>query len=139
MDAPQDRSRVGIVRPAGGSAQGRGLAAEALAERFLARHGVTTIARNVRCRGGEIDLVCLDHGVLAFVEVRLRSAGRFGGAGESITQAKQRRIVLAARWWLAGAGRARATSPCRFDAILLDALDERRLEWIKNAFGETST
>ncbi len=126
-----------IVGSAAGTTQAAGAAAEALAERFLARHGVALLARNVRCRGGEVDLVCLDHGTLAFVEVRLRRDSRFGGAAASITAAKQARVILAARWWLAGAGRAHAHRPCRFDAVLLDALDERRLEWLRGAFDAT--
>lgn len=92
------------------------------------------VARNVRCRGGEIDLVCLDHGTLVFVEVRLRSNNRYGGAAASITTHKQRRIILAALWWLGGAGMRHAHRPCRFDAILLERLDPNALEWIQGAF-----
>ncbi|KON81077.1 YraN family protein [Azoarcus sp. PA01] len=114
--------------------QASGAAAEALAERFLVRRGLVVLARNVRCRGGEIDLVCLDHGIVVFVEVRLRTNLRFGGAAASITPAKQRRVVLAARWWLAGAGRRHAGRPCRFDAALLADLDEDGVEWLKAAF-----
>jgi putative endonuclease len=124
----------GIVDPATGGAQGRGSAAEALAERFFVRRGLVVLGRNLRCRGGEIDLVCLDRGTVVFVEVRLRRSDRFGGAACSITAAKRRRIVLAAQWWLGGAGRAYAQRPCRFDAALLATLDERRIEWLRGAF-----
>lgn len=123
-----------IVRPPRPGAQGRGGAAEALAERYLAARGLTVLARNIRCRGGEIDLVGLDRGTLVFIEVRLRSGTGFGGAAASITVHKQRRIILAARWWLAGAGRGHAQRACRFDAVLLDALDESRIDWIPAAF-----
>jgi putative endonuclease len=107
-----------------------GDAAEALAASFLARHGLRVLERNWRVRGGEIDLICVDRGCLVFVEVRLRTNSHFGGAAASITTAKQRRIVLAARHYLAG----KREQPCRFDAVLLDGLSETRLEWIKNAF-----
>jgi len=107
-----------------------GDAAEALAASFHARQGLRVLERNWRVRGGEIDLICADNGCLVFVEVRLRSNSQFGGAGASITTAKQRRIVLAARHYLAG----KREQPCRFDAVLLDGLSEARLEWIKNAF-----
>lgn len=110
--------------------QERGVAAEALAARFLEARGLRILTRNYRIRGGEIDLVCNDRGTLVFVEVRLRENSRFGGAAASITAAKQRRIVLAARHYLAG----RAECPCRFDAVLLDALDAARIEWIRDAF-----
>ena len=115
-------------------AQARGAAAEALAAEHLAAHGLRVIARNVRCRGGEVDLVCLDRSHVVFVEVRLRSNGRFGGAAESITAAKQRRLLIAAQWWLGGAGRRFRDAPCRSDAVLLDALDPARVTWLPGAF-----
>ena len=37
-----------------------------------------------------------------------RNGRRFGGAAGSITAAKQQRVILAARYWLAGAGRRHA-------------------------------
>jgi putative endonuclease len=87
------------------------------------------IARNHRCRGGEIDLVCRDGRTLVFVEVRSRKNGDFGGAAASITPAKQRRIVLAARHYLAATGKH--GHDCRFDCVLIDG---ERIEWIRNAF-----
>lgn len=97
-------------------------------------HRVRTIARNVRCRGGEVDLVCLAGDTLVFVEVRLRGNDRFGGAAQSITAHKQQRVIIAARWWLATAGRSHAGRACRFDAILLSRLDSTTIEWIPAAF-----
>ncbi|WP_211091383.1 YraN family protein [Pseudothauera rhizosphaerae] len=132
------RFLAGIRRPildaAAPAAQARGHAAEELAARFLAAHGMRILARNVRCRGGEIDLVGLVRGTVVFVEVRLRSGSAFGGPAASITAHKRRRVVLAARWWLAGAGRAYADHPCRFDAVLLRDLDPAGVEWIHAAF-----
>lgn len=115
-------------------AQARGAAAEALAAEHLAAHGLRILARNVRCRGGELDLICLDRGQLVFVEVRLRRSARFGGAGESITASKRRRVLIAAQWWLGGAGRRFQGAPCRFDAVLLDALERDRITWLPGAF-----
>ena len=115
-------------------AQARGAAAEALAAEHLAAHGLRILARNVRCRGGELDLICLDRGQLVFVEVRLRSSARFGGAGESITASKRRRVLIAAQWWLGSAGRRFQGAPCRFDAVLLDALERDRITWLPGAF-----
>lgn len=137
------RAATGRAREDGGAdsigarrtpAQARGAAAEALAAAHLGEHGLRVIARNVRCRGGEVDLVCLDRGQVVFVEVRLRRSGRFGGAAESITAAKRRRVLIAAQWWLGGAGRRFRDAPCRFDAILLDALDPARITWLAGAF-----
>ena len=106
----------------------RGAAAEALAARFLAARGLAIVERNYRCRGGEIDLIVRERDTLVFVEVRLRSGQAFGGAAESITSAKRRRLERAARHYLARIGRE---PPCRFDAVLLDSLDSKRIEWLK--------
>jgi putative endonuclease len=109
-----------------------GATAEALAARFLARHGLAILERNWRRRCGEIDLVARDGDVLVFVEVRLRRRSDFGGAGASITAAKRARIVATAQLYLA---RLPRTPACRFDAVLLDALEPERIEWIRDAFG----
>lgn len=120
---------------AGGGARGvwttstDGAAAEALAACHLERHGLRVLARNVRCRGGEIDLVCRDAATLVFVEVRRRRSGSFGGAAASITASKQRRIILAARHYLATHGDA--DRPCRFDCVLLDG---DTITWLRDAF-----
>lgn len=106
----------------------RGAAAEARAADYLLRQGLRIVARNFRCRMGEIDLIAEDGEGLVFVEVRARTGGAFGGAAASITTAKQARIVASARFYLAG---FRHEPACRFDAILIEG---DRLEWIKNAF-----
>lgn len=106
-----------------------GNAAERLAEHFLAQRGVVTIARNWRTRRGEIDLIVRDGHVLVFVEVRLRTHARFGGAAASITSAKQARLVAAASQYLAT---LQSSPACRFDAILLDGLDASRIEWLQH-------
>lgn len=111
-----------------------GQAAEEIAATYLLRRGLKVVARNYRVRGGEIDLVCADGRTLVFVEVRLRGNSHFGGAAASITQRKQQRIILAARYWLSQQGDAVANRDCRFDCIVMDAPDEAHIEWIKNAF-----
>lgn len=107
-----------------------GARAEALAAAFLERHGLVLLERNFRVRGGEIDLVCREGKTLVFVEVRLRRRGDFGGAAASITASKRRRLLLAAQHYLM----RQPDVPCRFDAILMDSLDDAGIEWVKNAF-----
>lgn len=104
--------------------------AEALAASYLQARQVQIVARNYRCRGGEVDLIGLDGATLVFFEVRLRSRSDFGGAGASVTHHKQRRLILAAQHYLLG----RAPSPCRFDVIAMSALDVAGVEWIRDAF-----
>jgi putative endonuclease len=112
-------------------AQGLGGEAETLAERFLTARGLKLVARNVRCRGGEIDLVMQDGRSLVFVEVRLRTHKGFGSAAESVALRKQQRVILAAQHFLAQRG---DTPPCRFDVIALDGLAVESIEWIRDAF-----
>lgn len=107
-----------------------GAAAEELAARHLLAHGLHILERNFRVRGGEIDIVARDKNSLVFVEVRLRSNAHFGGAGASITIAKQKRIVLAAQHYLL----AKGEQNCRFDCVLLGGLSADAVEWIQGAF-----
>jgi putative endonuclease len=107
-----------------------GARAETLAATYLKAQGLTLLARNFRVSGGEIDLIAQEGGVTVFVEVRLRRSSHFGGAVESITAAKRRRLILAARHWLSAHGEV----PCRFDCILLDRLELGAIEWIRHAF-----
>ena len=108
-----------------------GLEAEDLAAVYLQRRGLKLKARNYSCRLGEIDLVLLDGATVVFVEVRQRASRAFGGAAESITARKRKKLIAAARHFLAHEQRLPA---CRFDAVLVDG--EGRVEWIRDAFGE---
>ena len=117
----------------------RGDRAETLVLQYLQARGLRLVARNVRSPGrggGEVDLIMAEpDGTLVFVEVRQRSSDAHGGAAASIGWAKQRRIVFAARHFLA---RLHSVPPCRFDAVLVDGELERaqapRIEWIRAAF-----
>jgi putative endonuclease len=107
-----------------------GARAEELCAELLRRAGLRVLARNWRCRHGEIDLVAEEGGTLVFAEVRYRRDQRFGGAAESVTPAKRARLVAAARLYLM----RRPDADCRFDVLLLDSLDGRAIQWIRNAF-----
>ena len=73
--------------------RGLGRHGEEMAARHLAAKGYQVIARNWRCEVGEIDLVARDGEDLAFVEVRTRRGRALGSPEESITAAKQARLV----------------------------------------------
>jgi putative endonuclease len=109
-----------------------GARAEALAADYLRAQGLAIVARNFRTRFGEIDLIARDRDVLVFVEVRMRRSRRFGGAIASITAAKRRRLVSAANGYLAMIGRE---PPCRFDAVVMQGLDPRTIEWQRDILG----
>jgi putative endonuclease len=107
-----------------------GARAEDLCAEHLRRAGLRVLARNWRCRHGEIDLVAEEGSTLVFAEVRYRRPGSHGGAAESVTAAKQSRLLAAARLYLM----RRPDVDCRFDVLLLDGLEAGRIEWIRNAF-----
>jgi putative endonuclease len=113
----------------------RGCAAEELAARYLKSQGLELLARNVRCKAGEIDLVCGDGKFLVVVEVRQRTRRDFGGALGSVTLRKQRKIIRATRFLLRTFPRWRAY-PLRFDVIAVEGPPSGAccLEWVKDAF-----
>ncbi|MFM0174672.1 YraN family protein [Paraburkholderia sediminicola] len=110
-----------------------GAAFEARAQEFLQRQRLRFVARNVSCRGGEIDLVMRERdGALVFVEVRARAQRRYGGAAASIGWQKKQRIVRAAQHFLVTrASRWQDQPACRFDVIAFEA---GRLVWLRDAF-----
>jgi putative endonuclease len=116
----------------------RGAAAEELAAEYLKVRGLKVLARNMRCKTGELDLVCLDAGVLAIVEVRQRGSTQFGGASVSVTWAKQRKIMRTAQFYLRRQRHWR-NFPVRFDVLAIDGLPDgmHRIEWVKDAFRAT--
>jgi putative endonuclease len=122
----------------GGGTKAIGDAAEAAALAHLLRQGLRLECRNYRVargpnsRGGEIDLILRDRdGTLVFVEVRQRRDASGGGASASVSAAKRRSIVFAARHYLS---RWREPPPCRFDVV---AIDGAELDWIRGAFDAT--
>jgi putative endonuclease len=117
---------------------GRGQAAEQLAAAYLQLRGVKILARNLRCKTGELDLVCLDDSMLAIVEVRQRARSQFGGASASVTRRKQRKILRAARFFLLVHAQWRKLD-IRFDVIAIDGLPDgaHQTVWIKDAFRAT--
>ena len=108
-----------------------GARAEDLCAELLRAAGMRLLARNWRCRHGEIDLIAEDDGTVVFAEVRSRAGNGFGGAAESITAAKRGRLLAAARLYLSG----RPQAHCRFDVFLVEG-EPRQVRWIRDAFGE---
>lgn len=129
VPSPSDDS-VALLSPT----QRVGRKAEAQAEQHITATGAKVLCRNLLCRAGEIDLVCLDGEVLAFVEVRHRESRRFGGAAASVGALKQQRLARAAAYFLPKLTRRYFRGhipPCRFDVI---ALEGDELAWLKGVF-----
>ncbi len=127
----------------------RGALVEAAARRHLLDAGLHAIAANANYRGGELDLVMLDHGSfdhgrfdrggrdgasVVFVEVRYRSHAGFGGGAVSIDAHKRRKLVHAAQLFLAS-HRQFANAPSRFDVIVADGDPAApNITWLRDAF-----
>ena len=117
-----------------GTRRARGDAAEAAALAMLQARGLQLLARNAASRGGELDLVMRDGATVVFVEVRYRATRRFGGGAASVDAGKRRRLVHAARAFLAGHPQM-ADAPCRFDVVDADGdPDAPTLTWLRAAF-----
>ena len=141
-DKPHDAARgaphAGAVIPTIDKARAcarDGRCAEDLAAAYLAAHGLELLARNIRCKAGEIDLVCRDGAVLVLIEVRQRARPDFGGALASVAAPKRRKLVRAARFLL-HVTPAWRRSIVRFDVIGIqgDPCGAHEIAWIKDAF-----
>ena len=110
-----------------------GASGEDLACRHLEARGYRVVARNYRCRTGEIDVVAQHQATTVFVEVKERQGTSHGQGVESVTLVKRQRIVRAARQYAAKAGLVE--SPLRFDVISIDWRDgQPHLRHDENAF-----
>ena len=105
---------------------------EQLAADWYTRRGYEVVARNWRCRDGELDLVVRRPGELVFCEVKTRSSDRFGVPAEAVTARKQQRLRgLAARYLAAHGAGSRRRVTIRFDVA---AVVGARVEVIEAAF-----
>jgi len=73
---------------------------EERAAKFLRARGYNIIERNWRCAVGELDLIAWEGECLVFIEVRTRRSRRYGTPEESVTPAKQARLIELAHIYL---------------------------------------
>lgn len=95
----------------------------ALGERLAVEHlqslGLRVLARNWRCRHGELDVIAADGtGTVVFVEVKTRTSDRFGGVEYAVTPEKVRRLRRLAGLWL-------ARQDARWHAVRIDVIGVR--------------
>ncbi len=111
---------------------------ELRAAHHLKKNGYTILERNFEVTRGEIDIVAFRRGVLAFVEVRSVTSPAEIEPLETITAAKQRRVTIAARRYVALHDLSEENVEIRFDAMtVVFEADSRRctVRHVKNAFG----
>ena len=109
---------------------------EDLAVRHLESCGYELVERNYRCRAGETDIIARDGDYYAFVEVRTRRGRSHGTPEDSITPAKQRKLVEVAMCYLDERGLGDVD--WRIDVVAIEMTFDgrvRRLNLIRSAVG----
>ncbi|MBQ6824779.1 MAG: YraN family protein [Clostridia bacterium] len=112
---------------------GLGLKGELAARKFLRKKGWKILEQNYQCRWGELDLIAKDKDCLVFCEVKTRSKGMIAAPQESVTYAKQQKMIKTALCWLQSKD---MDQPMRFDVIAVTADEKGKLavEHLENAF-----
>lgn len=97
----------------------------------LTSSGCEIVARNWRCPAGEVDLVALDGGCLAFVEVRTRRGTAYGTPEESVTGQKLAHMIAVAETYIYEEG---WEGDWRLDVVAVRARGQqvKSIEWYKN-------
>jgi putative endonuclease len=106
---------------------------EGLAAAYLEKRGYVVRERNWRCLAGEMDIVAEDGDCLVFVEVRTRRGRKYGSPEESVTRAKQAKLVEVAQTYLQEHG---WDGDWRIDVVAVEMTSRGKLlrvDLIKNA------
>ena len=108
---------------------------EAAAARWYIKQGGRMLAHNFRTRMGELDVVVQEpDGTIVICEVKTRSTDAVSRPAEAVNAAKQKRLILAAQYYLQQNGLSDA--PVRFDVAEVFPLDSGRwmVHIIRGAF-----
>ena len=97
---------------------GLGKEGEEQAANALIAAGMTIIAKNVRSRHGEIDIIALDEKTIVFVEVKAWSCFGMEDLGYSLDVKKQHRIIETAKYFLS-VHREYNRMSIRFDVVFV--------------------
>ena len=128
-----DRPRQGITTPETPHNQSFGAWGEELVATWYREHGYDIVARNWRCRQGEIDIIASSGSVLVICEVKTRANADFGSPASAVDVNKQQRLRRLAAHWLSENPNTRVS--VRFDvAAVIGPKDKVTLEVIEAAF-----
>ena len=128
-----DRPRQGITTPETPHNQCFGAWGEELVATWYLEHGYAIVARNWRCRQGEIDIIASSGSVLVICEVKTRANADFGSPASAVDVNKQQRLRRLAAHWLSENPNSRVS--VRFDvAAVIGPKDKVTLEVIEAAF-----
>jgi putative endonuclease len=110
----------------------RGHHYEQIAADYLKQQGITILAHNYFCKGGEIDLIGLDNQTLVFIEVKYRKTNQHGHPSEFINTKKLQRIYRCAQVFLLKKPDYKHLT-MRFDSLCITG-EPAKTEWIKNIY-----
>lgn len=113
----QNNRRVGTIK-------------EEIAAEYLENKGLKIVAKNYRCRYGEIDIVATDDRYIVFVEVKYRADSSKGFPQEAVTKKKQKTISFVAKYYMMQSN-LELDTPVRFDVVAILGED---ITHIENAF-----
>ena len=109
-----------------------GYAGEEQAAGYLSRNGYQIVERNFSKRSGEVDIVAVEGGTIAFCEVKSWERMPMSGLEQALSRRKQGRIVRTSLWYLQEHPEFADLQP-RFDLIFVS---HGRVQHLKNVFGE---
>jgi len=105
---------------------------EAVAQGFLTRRGYTILETNYKRGGGEIDIIARLGTYVVFAEVKYRRGLKAGLPRESVTPAKQRRIIRTALYYISE--NDLTETDFRFDVIEVFGREWLDVNHIEDAF-----
>jgi putative endonuclease len=112
---------------------------EDLALEYLLQRGMRLLARNWRSGRKELDLVMEEENTIRFVEVRTRECPSIIDPFESVNAVKQRKVISAAKGFLAAKGKEGYLSggkEAAFDVVSILFNGELfEIKYIREAFG----
>jgi len=111
--------------------QALGAAGEEAAAAWYRANGYEIVARNWRCKDGELDLVARRGRTYVFCEVKTRTTAAFGAPIEAVGRVKQQRLRRLAAIWLRSAAPGPAAG-IRFDVASI--LGSAAVEVTEGAF-----
>jgi putative endonuclease len=124
-----------LAKSLGLSPRSLGEKGERAAARYLEERGFTIVARGLRDRLSEIDLIAVEGRTVVFVEVKTRASADHGRPEEAVDRDKQQRLTRAALAYLKKKNLLQNAT--RFDVIGIVWPDEKSppaITHIRNAF-----
>lgn len=112
-----------------------GIKGEEIAADYLTNKGYKILFRNWKWGKNEVDIIAEKDDMVAFVEVKTRTAGFLGGVGLAVSKEKQRAIIFAGEGYIK---RYNVYKESRFDILTIIVSDDKQeIDHIENAFYPT--